>query len=96
MRCTQDAQKRHILDRKAVKEVVCALCNTRQPVAGSCNSCGVAFGAYSCLKCNFFDDDLERKQFHCEECGICRVGGRENYFHCSTCNCCYNKAIMVS
>jgi len=28
------------------------------------------------------DDTTSKKQFHCEDCGICRVGGRENFFHC--------------
>jgi len=28
------------------------------------------------------DDDVNKRQFHCDACGICRVGGRENYFHC--------------
>ena len=78
-----------MLDRKAVREVVCALCDTRQPVAKTCTSCGVAFGSYTCMACNFFDDDTSKKQFHCDECGICRVGGRDKYFHCPVCNCCY-------
>ncbi|GAX79413.1 hypothetical protein CEUSTIGMA_g6854.t1 [Chlamydomonas eustigma] len=85
----QEPRKKHVLDRKAIREVVCALCSKRQPAAATCNACGVSFGRYSCLQCNFFDDDLSKKQYHCEDCGICRVGGRQHYFHCSTCNCCY-------
>ena len=35
------------------------------------------------------DDKYKEKQiFHCDGCGICRVGGRENFFHCDVCNCC--------
>jgi hypothetical protein len=92
----QDATKRHTLDRKQVTEVICALCGTRQPVAASCSSCGVQFGRYACLKCNFFDDTTSKLQFHCDECGICRVGGRSNFFHCSTCNCCYSTSLQGS
>lgn len=33
-------------------------------------------------------DDADKGQFHCDECGICRVGGRDNYFHCNTCGLC--------
>ena len=51
---------------------------------------GECFGAYFCAVCNLYDDDLSKHQFHCEECGICRVGGRENFFHCSTCGACYS------
>lgn len=89
----QDPVKRHVLDRKAIREVVCALCNTRQPAATNCNKCGVGFGKYSCLVCHFYDDDVTKEQFHCADCGICRVGGRQNFFHCDTCNCCY--AVMM-
>lgn len=84
-----DWKLKHELDRKAISEIVCALCLHRQPVGTYCNKCGVAFGAYSCTKCPFYDDDLSKKPFHCDECGICRVGGRENYFHCSVCGSCY-------
>ncbi len=34
--------------------------------------------------------DLYDVPCSCDKCGICRVGGRENYFHCDTCNCCYS------
>lgn len=76
-------------------EVVCAVCDERQPVAERCAACGVQFGAYSCNKCNFFDDDTSKEQFHCTDCGICRVGGRENFFHCGTCGCCYGVVLRV-
>ena len=55
----QDPSKRHELDRTSVRELVCALCTLRQPVAAACSGCGVAFGAYACLTCCFFDDDLK-------------------------------------
>ena len=85
----QDWAKKHELDRKLITDVVCALCETRQPVSSSCTNCGAAFGAYSCTQCPFYDDDLSKRTYHCDDCGICRVGGRENYFHCSTCGSCY-------
>lgn len=80
---------RHELDRAAVRELECALCGLRQAAGLACAGCGVAFGAYACLRCRFFDDDLRKQQFHCDACGICRVGGRANFFHCATCGCCY-------
>ncbi|KAF8062955.1 RZPF34 [Scenedesmus sp. PABB004] len=92
----QDPAKRHTLDRKLVAEVVCALCGVRQPVAAGCAACGAAFGRYACLKCNFWDDTVAKQQFHCDECGICRVGGRANFFHCATCNCCYSVSLRGS
>jgi len=79
-----------------VREVVCALCDTRQPVAASCSNCGVAFGRWFCPICVFFDDDLTRGQFHCHFCGICRVGGRENFYHCDRCGSCLSVALRGS
>lgn len=91
----QDSSKRHELDRTRVKEVVCALCELRQPVGAACMGCGVRFGAYSCLKCCFFEDNTTKQQFHCAACGICRVGGVDNFFHCHTCGCCYATSLQV-
>lgn len=208
--CKQDWQRKHELDRKAIQELVCALCATRQPVGTACTACGVEFGApaeeggsalllfcrlcllctsgavrpavrpspatcttprpgpaaasahrppladshacrrsrpagaYSCLTCRFFDDELAKQPYHCEQvgaaaagahphvgctptptylpllgsnpsrveptsskrplnrslprppqCGICRIGGRDNYFHCATCGSCYSMALQV-
>ena len=42
---------------------------------------------YFCYECKLFDDE-DKAQFHCDGCGICRIGGRENFFHCVTCNMC--------
>lgn len=91
----QEAKKRHEIDRTAVKEVVCALCSLRQPINPNCKACGVSFGAYSCMQCCFFDDEVKKQHFHCDSCGICRVGGRQNFFHCPTCGCCYSTSLQV-
>ncbi|XP_042579082.1 uncharacterized protein LOC109084909 isoform X1 [Cyprinus carpio] len=44
------------------------------------------FGEYYCDICHLFDKD--KKQYHCQPCGICRIGPREKYFHCTKCNLC--------
>ena len=36
---------------------------------------------------------MERQYYHCDDCGICRVGGRENFFHCPTCEGCFAKSM---
>lgn len=77
------------LDRKQVKEVVCTECDFKQPSSAECVKCGVRFGAYYCLICNLFDDDKSKKIWHCSKCGICRVGGQENFYHCDQCDGCY-------
>ncbi|RZB82182.1 E3 ubiquitin-protein ligase MIEL1 isoform B [Glycine soja] len=91
---------RHELVRQDVQHVVCSVCDTEQPVAQVCTNCGVRMGEYFCNICKFFDDDhwlhikqTGKKQFHCDDCGICRLGGRENYSHCSKCGCCYSNTL---
>ncbi|GMH28433.1 hypothetical protein Nepgr_030276 [Nepenthes gracilis] len=81
---------RHELNRYDVKQVVCTVCDTEQLVGRICSNCGVNMGEYFCGIRKFYDDETDKKQFHCGECGICRVGGRENFFHCKTCGSCYS------
>ena len=77
-----DPKVAHQMDRTLVQEVVCAACQDRQPVSAQCRVCATQFGEFFCEPCRFYDDDLTKGQFHCDGCGICRVGGRDNYFHC--------------
>uniref|UniRef100_T1J6Q6 RING finger and CHY zinc finger domain-containing protein 1 n=1 Tax=Strigamia maritima TaxID=126957 RepID=T1J6Q6_STRMM len=82
-----DDENDHILNRKAIGEVRCICCHKIQPVAQKCVNCNVEFGKYFCKICNLFDDN-DKQQYHCFGCGICRVGGRDNYFHCVECELC--------
>jgi RING finger/CHY zinc finger protein 1 len=34
--------------------------------------------------------------YHCNVCGLCRIGKGEDLFHCNRCNCCYQKSSMSS
>ncbi|KAF3793498.1 E3 ubiquitin-protein ligase [Nymphaea thermarum] len=43
------------------------------------------------------EQDVSKRQYHCDGCGICRTGGQENFFHCDKCasailplGCCYS------
>ncbi|WOG83752.1 hypothetical protein DCAR_0102930 [Daucus carota subsp. sativus] len=87
-------KERHEIVRHEIKQVVCAVCETEQPVAHVCSSCGVKMGEYFCNICKFYDDDTKKQQFHCDDCGICRVGGRENFFHCKKCGSCYAVVLL--
>lgn len=86
-RYCHDEKETHHFDRKTLTELICVECNTRQKVQEQCEKCFVRFGKYTCLICNLFDDE-DKNQYHCHGCGICRIGGRENFFHCETCNMC--------
>ncbi|CAG5088531.1 Similar to RZFP34: Probable E3 ubiquitin-protein ligase RZFP34 (Oryza sativa subsp. japonica) [Cotesia congregata] len=81
-RFCHDEQEAHTVNRKEVTELICVLCDTRQPVQATCQNCHCRFGKYTCLECNLFDDE-DKNQYHCDGCGICRVGGRDRFFHCA-------------
>jgi RING finger/CHY zinc finger protein 1 len=85
-----DPKVRHQINRHEIKEVICSLCGIQQSVKQYCEACEVCFGSYFCDICNLFDDE-DKKQFHCDKCGICRLGGRENSIHCDNCNICVLK-----
>ncbi|KPP60845.1 RING finger and CHY zinc finger domain-containing protein 1-like, partial [Scleropages formosus] len=85
-RLCHDAKENHQMDRFLVKEVKCSICNTVQKAQQMCEECGVKFSEYYCAICHLFDKD--KKQYHCQPCGICRIGPKEKYFHCIKCNLC--------
>lgn len=84
--CHNDKED-HELDRKTVQQIKCLQCGSCQTVASHCKDCGIKFGRYFCTICRLYDDQ-EKGQFHCNGCGICRVGGEANFFHCSRCDMC--------
>eukprot|EP01018_Ginkgo_biloba_P022023 Gb_08580 [translate_table: standard] len=85
-----DPLDRHDIPRHEVQKVICSLCGMEQDVQQVCVNCGVCMGKYFCKACKFFDDDISKQQYHCDGCGICRTGGRDNFFHCFRCGCCYS------
>ncbi|RLN63221.1 hypothetical protein BBJ29_005780 [Phytophthora kernoviae] len=86
----EESREDHQIDRHAIRQMRCDLCQTEQPCAQDCIDCNERMAAYFCPVCNLFDDaGPEKKVFHCDQCGICRVGGRENYYHCVKCCGCY-------
>lgn len=84
----------HEIDRKAIDEMVCMICLKAgrgagvQPVAAACQDCKAPMARYYCGVCHLFDDDASHSIFHCDGCGICRRGLREEFKHCTTCSCC--------
>lgn len=88
-RC-HDEQEDHEIDRHATEQIACTECGKIQPVADKCIDCDVKFARYFCNICKFYDDTEGKEAYHCDKCGICRVGkglGIDNY-HCDGCNTC--------
>jgi len=84
----------HEIDRFAIAEIICRLCYTRQSSKTNfCINCHAQFGAYHCNICNLWLSDDE-SPYHCEKCGFCRVGGRENFRHCDDCGMCIDRLLF--
>jgi len=84
----------HDIDRLAIEEIICRLCFTRQSSkTNQCVNCNVQFGEYHCDICNLWMDQ-EGGPYHCEKCGICRVGGKDNFVHCDGCGMCIDKQLF--
>ena len=88
-----DPKKAHQLDRKAVKTIKCMRCNTIQDAGQTCTSCGVTLGLYWCPTCVLLDD-VDKGQYHCDKCGICRVEGKDAHTHCDKCGTCVLSAAL--
>ena len=72
--CHDDDVIGHTIDRRKVEVLVCGRCSRRQEVGPRCcqENCDTVFGeAYFCGTCKLFDD-VDKGQFHCDGCGICR------------------------
>lgn len=79
----------HEIDRYGIKRLICTNCELEQDLGQYCINCDICFGNYFCDKCLVIDD-INKDQFHCDKCKICRTGGNENYKHCDDCNICIN------
>lgn len=88
---TMKPQDMHDADRKAVVTMLCRYCLEPQPINDSCTNCQRCMGTYFCKICKFLDL-VDKGQFHCDECGICRIGGKDNYMHCDMCGLCVAKS----
>jgi len=98
-RVCHDENEDHVIDRFAVRTVQCMLCGEFQPAGKICENpkCRdlthptrrTYFANYFCKICNLYDDS-GRALYHCEHCGLCRVGSPHSNVHCHTCNICWN------
>ena len=82
----------HKIDRNKVKKMKCKFCYCIQPINKVCINpeCLKKEHRYTCLKCSLWSHKLDNI-FHCNKCGICRIGNKEIYKHCNKCNLCWKK-----
>ncbi|KAF3172955.1 hypothetical protein TWF225_009934 [Orbilia oligospora] len=89
-RFCHDDKEEHALIRKDTKNMLCMPCGTAQPAAQTCRQCSRYAASYYCDKCKLWDDDPTRTIYHCNDCGICRIGRGlgKDFFHCKKCGVC--------
>lgn len=83
-RFCHDEAEDHSLNRRATKNMLCMLCGHAQAASGECQGCGKPSARYYCDVCKLWDDDPQKSIYHCDDCGICRVGQGlgKDFFHC--------------
>jgi uncharacterized CHY-type Zn-finger protein len=89
-RLCHDENENHKLDRTKTEKMMCMFCSTVSSPSKSCHNCHKEMGHYFCDVCKFWDNDKLKKIYHCNGCGICRLGEGLgiDYFHCKTCDAC--------
>jgi len=87
-RFCHDNVENHSLNRQETKNMLCMLCGCAQKAGEVCIGCGVRAAWYYCGVCKLWDDDASKSIYHCDECGICRVGRGlgKDYMHCKVCD----------
>lgn len=84
-RFCHDEAEEHSLNRRATKNMLCMLCGHAQTAGEQCQKCGEPAARYYCDLCKLWDDDPQKSIYHCNDCGICRVGQGlgKDFFHCA-------------
>lgn len=83
-RFCHDSAEDHKLVRRATKYMLCMFCNCAQKASGVCIECDQSAAWYYCDVCKLWDDNPNRNIYHCDDCGICRVGKGigKDFYHC--------------
>ncbi|KAI4270575.1 MAG: hypothetical protein LQ337_006586 [Flavoplaca oasis] len=83
-RFCHDEAEDHPLNRPETKNMLCMFCGSAQPASGHCTHCGEPSARYYCVVCKFWDNTPGKSIYHCNDCGICRVGEGlgKDFFHC--------------
>ena len=97
-RICHDEAEDHVLPRRETKNMLCMICMTPQAAAQTCNNCQQQAGSYYCAVCKLWSSDPEKSIYHCDDCGICRLGQGlgKDFFHCTTCSVCMTIGVEAS
>ncbi|KAH9907974.1 hypothetical protein F4778DRAFT_455671 [Xylariomycetidae sp. FL2044] len=89
-RFCHDKVEDHALVRTETKHMLCMFCGTAQKAGETCVACGASAARYYCGICKLWNDDPDKPVYHCNDCGICRIGRGlgKDFFHCKKCCAC--------
>lgn len=83
-RLCHDEVEDHTLPRRETRHMLCMLCGRAQKASHTCVGCNQSAASYYCNICKLWNDDRNKPIYHCNDCGLCRVGlglGKD-FFHC--------------
>ncbi|KAK3397396.1 hypothetical protein B0T20DRAFT_256807 [Sordaria brevicollis] len=89
-RLCHDEAEDHTLPRRDTRHMLCMLCGRAQKASHTCVGCHQSAASYYCNICKLWNDDRNKPIYHCNDCGLCRVGlglGKD-FFHCKKCSAC--------
>lgn len=87
--CMRCHKERNICKNPILEKITCNECSHEQEPSPQCKGCLISFGNIYCRICSIWTERTDI--YHCNDCGICRVGPKEMTFHCSNCNGCFLK-----
>ncbi|KAI8827239.1 zinc-ribbon-domain-containing protein [Fimicolochytrium jonesii] len=95
-RFCHDEVSDHNMNRHQTTTMLCMHCLHPQPASSTCLHCSTPLACYYCPTCKLWDDDATKHIYHCDACGICRIGRGLglDYFHCEKCNACMAIALQ--
>ncbi|KAH3681626.1 hypothetical protein WICPIJ_007416 [Wickerhamomyces pijperi] len=88
--CHDEEVSEHKFQRNQTRNILCMECFTPQQPDEFCSQCDLKFASYYCSTCVLYDNDETKDIYHCDDCGICRLGLGlgQDFFHCKGCNAC--------
>lgn len=90
--CHDENEDSHTMDRKCISEMYCLSCKKIVPIGMSCSNCGKVVSVIFCDTCHVMcqiGPDM-KPAYHCDACGVCRVGLKKFSTHCDQCNSCFD------
>lgn len=83
----------HKLLKSSSNFCLCMLCGLSQKATSKCINpkCLALLALYYCDLCKYWDNEPNKRIFHCNKCSSCVPGNKNNFIHCDACSKCIPK-----